>query len=195
MIRNLSNEETGNIYNKHLVKDFPASEVKPLEKILDGMNHDKYETFAYEEDGEIRGYAYFIKSSVSNTYLLDYFAVVNGMRSGGIGSRFLRGLQDMVKERNGHLILEVENPKYEPEGAHRDYMFKRIGFYEKNGLVLSGVSCRFYGNEYRIFYATDKDGQGEVKDEDIQAETLVVYNDFFGEDFVEKHCEFHPLDN
>lgn len=191
MIRNLNNEETANIYNTHLVEDFPKSEVKPLKKILDGVSEGKYECFAYEENNELLGYAYFIKSSVSDTYLLDYFAVIDGKRSSGIGSKFLQGLKDMVEERGGHLILEVENPKYAPEGPHRDYMIKRIGFYEKNGLKLSGVSCTFYGNEYRIFYA----GKDATIDEAIQAETEVVYKDFFGEKFIQQNCQFHPIDN
>ena len=58
--------------------------------------------------------------------MLDYFAVIKKNRSEGIGSKFLKGLQKMVRERGGHLILEVENPEYEPPGNHRDYMFKRI---------------------------------------------------------------------
>ncbi|MBQ4284409.1 MAG: GNAT family N-acetyltransferase [Lachnospira sp.] len=195
MIRSLSNEETKDIYNTYLVEDFPKSEVKPLAKILDGIADGKYETLVYEEEGNIKSYAFFIKSSVSNTYLLDYFAVIKKNRSEGIGSKFLKGLQKMVRERGGHLILEVENPEYEPPGNHRDYMFKRIEFYKKNGMCLSGVSCRFYGNEYRIFYGKDNESDCDIDDETIQAETLLIYNDFFGEEFIERHCEFHTYYN
>lgn len=190
-LKKLGMQETEQIYNIHLVKDFRQSEVKPLKKILGGMQEGKYETYSFTEGEELLGYAYFIKSTVSDTFLLDYFAVVQGKRSKGVGSAFLKELMNMVSERGGHLILEVENPKYEREPEQRAYMIKRIGFYKKNGLNLSGVSCTFYGNEYRIFYG----GESVIANEEIQSKTSIVYNDFFGKEFINMHCKFHPINN
>ena len=67
----------------------------------------------------------------------------------------------------------------------KDYMIKRIGFYKKNDMNLSGVSCNFYDNEYRILYA------GEfMDDEEVYNRTHSVYLDFMGEE-LDSRCVFH----
>lgn len=196
MIRQLKASEVEAIYRKELVRDFPSGEVKPLEQILEGMKNGQYFACAYfEKEAQnpetlegLVGYAYFIRSRKHNTFLLDYLAVVSAKRSGGHGSAFLTQIKEQVSAQGGHLILEVENPAYAPPGPKRDYMVKRIGFYEKNGLQVSGVTCNFYDNEYRILY----DGETEP-DALIRAETEAVYREFFGDDFVDRHCRFHDV--
>ena len=60
-----------------------------------------------------------------------------------------------------------------------------IGFYKKNDMNLSGVSCNFYDNEYRILYA------GEfMDDEEVYNRTHSVYLDFMGEE-LDSRCVFH----
>lgn len=186
MMRQLSASEMTEIYRAELVHDFPAGEVKPLEQMLKAKKNGKYFALGYFDDGELAGYAYFIKSAERNTFLLDYLAVLSSRRSGGYGSRFLAQLKEMVQEQGGSLILEVENPDYAPPGAERDYMIKRIGFYEKNGLHLSNVTCNFYDNEYRILYAGEK-----RRDEAVRQETEAMYREFFGDAFINRYCMFH----
>ena len=193
MVKEADKKQIAQIYDTYLVNDFPKSEVKPLKKILDGVDCGKYFVCVYygEEQADFemqdfKAYAFFIKSSVSNAYLLDYFAVLEGSRSSGIGSAFLQELKQMVKKMGGHLILEVENPDYEQEGAQKDYMLKRIGFYQKNGINVSGVSCEFCGNQYKLLY-----GGQPTSDEVIRKETEELYLDFFGQDFIEKNCRFN----
>jgi len=188
MLRKLNNKEVEEIYNTYLVKDFPVSEVKSLKMILDGIANGKYFACAYEEDGELKGYAYFIKSAVRDTLLLDYLAVLSDKRSSGIGSKMITKIQQMAKKDGKHLILEVENPDYEEPGAARDYMIKRIGFYKKNNMHLSRVTCHFYGNEYRIFSGGDL-----IEDEELQEEVDKMYREFFGDDFINAHCCFHEI--
>ncbi len=188
MLRKLNNKEVEEIYNTYLVKDFPASEVKSLKMILDGIACNKYFACAYEEDGELKGYAYFIKSVVRNTLLLDYLAVLSDKRSSGIGSKIITEIQQKAKKDGKHLILEVENPDYEAPGAARDYMIKRIGFYKKNNMHLSRVTCHFYGNEYRIFSGGDL-----IEDSELQEEVDKMYREFFGDSFINAHCYFHEI--
>lgn len=212
--------EVERIYHTFLVNDFPASEVKPLQKILAGIDAGKYFVCTYHTpDNELAAYAFFIyagdepnagsacglcgccdngrnaQSMVSSVtvdnhkiYLLDYLAVTADKRSGGYGSKFLSELKQLVSQEKGQLILEVENPDYAPPGAERDYMVKRIGFYQKNEMQLSGVTCNFYGNEYRILYAGEP-----TADEIIREKTEYVYRDFFGNEFIDAHCIFHNL--
>lgn len=186
MLRKLNNEEVKEIYNTYLVNDFPASEVKSLKRILEGISDDQYFACGYEEGGELKGYTYFIKSKTGSTLLLDYLAVLKDKRSSGIGSRIMTAVQEMAQNEGKHLILEVENPDYEKPGENRDYMIKRIEFYKKNNIRLSNVTCRFYGNEYRILYGGDF-----ADDMEIEKEIDKIYREFFGDDFINKYCRIH----
>ncbi len=187
MIRPLDLEEIKKLYNERIVNDFPKSEVKPLKKIIAGWENEVYSAYGfYDEDGEeLKGYSFFIRCSSDNTVLLDYFAIMPQLRSKGVGTAFLTEIKELASKKEKVLILEVENPKYEEDGPNRDYMVKRITFYKKNGINVSGVECRFYENEYIILYAGEP-----MEDDEVRERTEKVYVDFFGEKIKEK-CEFH----
>ena len=186
MIKILGIDDFSEIYNKRLVNDFPESEVKSLKKIIDMYKKDMYFVYGYyNENGELAGYAFFINDRTKDTVLLDYFAIVPEKRSSGIGSEFLGKIKEKIADSGNRLILEVENPEYAEDGPAKDYMIKRIGFYKKNDMNLSGVSCNFYDNEYRILYA------GEfMDDEEVYNRTHSVYIDFMGEE-LDSRCVFH----
>ena len=86
------------------------------------------------------------------------------------------------------LILEVENPDYETREDKKVLMHRRIAFYQKNGMQLSGVTCNFYDNEYRIMYAG-----AHCEDTKVQEITMNTYLNFFGADVVRKRAVFHAL--
>jgi uncharacterized protein len=63
-IRILETDEITDIYNEHIVTDFPASEVKPLSQMLRKREQGQYFVYGmFEDNGELAGYAYFIKCS------------------------------------------------------------------------------------------------------------------------------------
>ncbi len=129
-IRILEADEITDIYNEHIVTDFPASEVKPLSQMLRKREQGQYFVYGmFEDNGELAGYAYFIKCSNKDVYLLDYLAIVKNKRSKHLGSTFLQELKNIAVNDDRLLMLEVENPDYADEGAAKDYMIKRIGFY------------------------------------------------------------------
>lgn len=195
-IRLLDIEEIKEIYNEHIVTDFPASEVKPLKQMLEKRENDQYFVYGMYENredscgrkyDELAGYAYFINCRNQDVYLLDYLAIVKDKRSKHLGSGFLQQLKKLAKDDGKLLVLEVENPDYADEGPARDYMLKRIGFYRKNGMNLSDTSCYFLENEYRIFYAGD-----EIEDKSQLDKIMdIVYRDFFGDAFVDANVVFH----
>ena len=162
-IRILEADEITDIYNEHIVTDFPASEVKPLSQMLRKREQGQYFVYGMFED-----------------------AIVKNKRSKHLGSTFLQELKNIAVNDDRLLMLEVENPDYADEGAAKDYMIKRIGFYKKNGMKLSNTSCYFLGNEYRILYAGD-----EVEDDYMDEITDTVYRDFFGDQFVDMNVRFH----
>ena len=49
----------------------------------------------FEDNGELAGYAYFIKCSNKDVYLLDYLAIVKNKRSKHLGSTILQELMIM----------------------------------------------------------------------------------------------------
>lgn len=198
-MRLLTIDEMEQIYNKHMILDFPKSELKSIEMIKKAYEKEQYYAYGlfegpFEDSFEgdtgnlekLISYAFFIRSKNTDTDLLDYFAVVNGMRSGGIGSDSFSRLKKIYFEKNRHFILEVENPDYEQVPDKKAYMIKRIGFYKKNGMNVSNVTCWFFENEYKILYAGDI-----KKDEELQAEVDNIYREFFGDEFVNKKVVFH----
>ena len=97
MIKILCIDDFSEIYNKRLVNDFPESEVKSLNKIIDMYKKDMYFVYGYyNENGELAGYAFFINDRTKDTVLLDYFAIVPEKRSSGIGSEFLVKLKEKI---------------------------------------------------------------------------------------------------
>ena len=124
-IRILETDEITDIYNEHIVTDFPASEVKPLSQMLRKREQGQYFVYGmFEDNGELAGYAYFIKCSNKDVYLLDYLAIVKNKRSKHLGSTFLQELKNIAVNDDRLLMLEVENPDYADEGAAKDYMIK-----------------------------------------------------------------------
>ena len=69
----------------------------------------------FEDNGELAGYAYFIKCSNKDVYLLDYLAIVKNKRSKHLGSTFLQELKNIAVNDDRLLMLEVENPDYADE--------------------------------------------------------------------------------
>lgn len=185
-IRPLSGQEIAEIYQKHLVKDFPAGEVKPLSTILQRFEGGQYFAYGLFDESVLAGYAFFMNIRPQPVYLLDYFAIVEEMRSGGYGSVFLKELKDVSEREGRQLILEVENPDYETDAAHREMMKRRIAFYERNGMRVSNVTCNFYDNEYRILYAG-----APLAEREVYEKTMCAYVDFFGEEFIAEHVVFH----
>lgn len=186
-IRKLTIDEMDAIYNEHLVYDFPKSEVKSMKKIKAAYEEDRYFAYGMYGDGEqLKAYAFFIKSAARDTLLLDYLAVVRGQRNGGTGSVFLQALQEECAEQNKNLILEVENPEYAPDEDVKAYREKRIRFYERNHMLVSDVSCNFSDNEYLILQWEDNEHKCP-----LQTEIKRIYQEFFGEKFVENNVVFH----
>lgn len=185
-IRRLTEEEISGIYNEHLVKDFPAGEVKPLKTILERFREDKYFAYGMFEKEELIGYAFTMNINPESVYLLDYFAIVKDKRDMGFGSSLLSELKEMWNKEGKRLVLEVENPEYETDEDLKNMMNRRISFYKRNEMLVSGVTCNFYNNEYRILYAGT-----ELEDTSVYEMVMRSYKYFFGEDFVKAHVVFH----
>ncbi|MDA3616245.1 GNAT family N-acetyltransferase [Polluticaenibacter yanchengensis] len=142
--------EFSNIYRQHMTADFPAEELKPLSVIEKMYALGKYETFVFEEDGQIKAYASFIWHH-KEVRLLDYFAVTRDAGRGtGIGSWFLTELTATVKAKG--FILECEVPEKAANDTEKNLREKRIAFYERNGAVMTPVRVKVFDVDFLLLY-------------------------------------------
>lgn len=147
----LSREELGQIYNEHLIFDFPAEEVKPLRSMYHMMDRDCYAPYVIMENNRPVGYALFVTVPGENFILLDYFAVFNEFRNDGIGGRALKYIRDFFAGRV--VFIESENPDFQkdPEISGR-----RLNFYKRNGCTDSKVLTSIFGVHYINLYIADR---------------------------------------
>lgn len=147
-IRELNKNEVTALYEARVSKDFPRAERKTLKTILRSLDGGVYKTLGLiDDDGAIAGYAFFVRCE--GNYMLDYLATLPERRNGGLGGKFLKLLDEYLK--NAHsMILEVEDPAYAKTEDDRALQTRRIGFYLRNGMIDTGVTAVTYGVPYKI---------------------------------------------
>ena len=147
-LQKLDKKSIENIYKTQLVFDFPKDEVKPLATITNGFDKGVYNAYGLYEKGELLAYAFFIIDK--NCRLLDYFAVVNGKRGGGIGSKFIKLLKTELKGACELIIIESENPDTAQNESQKTTRLRRVDFYLKNGLCDTQTRAKVFGVDYKI---------------------------------------------
>ncbi len=130
MLRPLERDRFRELYRCHIDRDFPADERPPERMFADGLDRGLYTGYIYVEDDEERGYAFLIERS--GAVMLFLFAVYDGYRGRGVGTRFMRELLEMIRGRRC-IVLEAERPETAENAEERTVREKRIGFYERLG--------------------------------------------------------------
>lgn len=150
----LNDEEIKEIYAKHMVNDFPISEVKPLEVILQGKKLGHYECFGMYEDNALMAYAFMANADNKTAVLLDYLAVISDARGKGYGTRMLRELKKhyLDKCETKVLIIEAESIKSSKNDAEKQIRERRIRFYRNNDLLEQDYFSVVFGTEFSILY-------------------------------------------
>lgn len=117
---------------------FPRFERKPLWIVR--MKHKKGEAdiWVLEHDEEFVGFA--ITINELDMVLLDYFAVCENLRSGGLGSQALKLLQEKYADKRFFLEIECEDETAK-NAAER---VRRKEFYLRNGMSELGVKVNVY---------------------------------------------------
>lgn len=168
-IRKLAKEEVETIYNTFMVNDFPADELKPLDRIIISMDNGIYECLGYFDGDELTSYALFV--ILDKNYLLDYFAVLDGKRNEGLGSAFLKELSGDYLKGNKSFIIEVENPEFAESQDERNLMERRIGFYYRNGFKNTGIKAKLWSANFLIMVPQNSD----YATEDIRKNYISFY--------------------
>lgn len=140
MIRFMTKQELREIYQNHMMNDFPDDERKPLSIIESRFKKNQTHCLVYLEEDVIKGYA--ILESCQKSLLMDYFAVIKSYRNQGIGTKFLCEMKEYFREYDALFV--------ESECAYNEISQKRLDFYQKAGFVISGVQVHLYHVDYEL---------------------------------------------
>ncbi|MCM1326128.1 MAG: hypothetical protein NC094_02315 [Bacteroidales bacterium] len=155
VIRNLTVEETAEIYKGWIPKHFPKDEIKPLKHICRMWEQGAYCALGMYNGEKLVSYGFFAMAPGKDMLLLDYFAVLEDYRNLGAGSFFLKKMGQCLTEQMGVLyqgiLIETEDIAYARSDEERQIRRKRDLFYEKNGAVRTGVVSEVYGVHYVIW--------------------------------------------
>ena len=138
MMQLLNKAQITEVYETHIRDAFPPDELKPLDHILRMYNDGVYEVWADSADALT---VYACVYTGTTPVLLDYFAVVRGMRGKGVGSGFIRRVADLYPS----MMLEVERPEEAENGAAHAVRMRRIAFYERAGFAMTSTRATIFG--------------------------------------------------
>ena len=148
--KRLTVEETLEIYETYMRKDFPPIELKPFSHIERMMNLGLYDSFAFYEEERFVGYALCSENRKQDAVLLDYFAIASDLRGKGYGQKTLAMLWEIYREHD-MVILESENPEFFEDEQDYEKKLRRVRFYEeKCGMTKCDFTTRLFGVEYVI---------------------------------------------
>ncbi len=168
--REVSELEFELIYEQFMVHDFPKNELKELALIKETYKKEKYTCFVMEEKKEIRAYACFTWSKES-VQILDYLAVVGSVRGKGYGGQLLTWVKE--NEKIKEIIIESEDPDFAADDIEKEIRYKRLSFYEKNGMRKRDLCIKLAGVEYNIFtFDTSL-----LSNEELLEEMLTIYRE------------------
>ncbi len=176
-IRELDLSALKAVYREFLQKDFPRQERRPLRAMQSAIKKEKYKAYGYYEGPRLMAYATFYFCGGHPFALLDYYAVVSGLRGQGIGSAFLRDLLPLVPVKGG-ILIEAESPSSAKKEEERRTRQRRVAFYEKNGARQTGINCRLFGVDYNILWYP---GHEELPSKKLTLKQVrILYQDLYG---------------
>ncbi len=149
--RTLSLEEIRTVYISRAHLDFPPDELKSFSTIERLWNNGCYKGYGFytKEDHVLRAYALTMADGDLQMLLLDYFAVCEENRGEGYGTEALSLLKEHCREWDG-IIFEVEDDESVCSEEERQIRKRRINFYERNGVLMTGYRSCVFGVDYRL---------------------------------------------
>ncbi len=145
-LREQSLEQARKLFQTHMQRDFPQSELKAWPVTEDMYRRGIYDMLeAWDKDAFV-GYVWVVKTGL-HAALIDYLAVLPQYRGAGVGGEILKALRLRYGVQGKTLLLESEYPEEapEPETARR-----RLGFYARAGFQNTGVQVRLFGVRFYI---------------------------------------------
>ena len=157
-LKELTLEEIRGIYKEHLCRDFPADELKPLDRMEVSLREGTYRCIGAYEEGAFRAYAFFV--IVEDRCLLDYFGVVPSVRGKGVGTSFLKQVLSSLDMEM--ILIEIEDP----EEGEIEIRCRRKNFYINAGCRDTNVRFITFGVKFLLLeYPTSITHSPEVIEE------------------------------
>lgn len=184
-VKKMDIAEIGNIYDAHMVIDFPKDELKSMDILSKLYAENCYFGYGFFEGEELLAYAMFVRLEGSTQVLLDYFAVCRGGRGKGTGTKFLQLLMQQMEDTD-NIIIEVEDPSAVKDKDTWALRLSRIAFYKRLGAVETFVRTKAFGVRYRILCLSIKRFIGDKR---CGEELTNIYRRMFPRDIFEHEFE------
>lgn len=184
-IKVLNEDNVKRIYEKEMVRDFPAAEIKPLKTILQLMEQGCYRCYGAFDQDVLLAYVFFVWND-KQFALLDYFAVLPKYRRMGIGGNALALCKNaLAAEKFLGILLEIERISLAQNEEQKRQRTDRKRFYLQNGYQESGLRTEIFGTGYQILYICfDK---REISDEQIKKAYEEIYRKMVKTSSFERH--------
>ena len=148
MIVEANLEEAKEIYNKHMLEDFPADELPEYERYLKLTKEKIHNVYLYKKDN--KNVAYFIVVEKEKNILITHLAVMKDFRSKGIGKVFLEDIKTFFNDKK-MLIVEVEAETRANNNEELDVIKRRKKYYTRAGFEeCKKIEYILWGVEYDI---------------------------------------------
>ena len=130
---------------------FPRAEKKPYRLISKVVRKGYGSNFIIEnEAGDFLGLAFTISNG--DFVLLDYLAIDQGVRGGGIGTQTIELLKKMFYPLP--IVLEIEDPEA-PTCHNREERIRRADFYARCGMKTMAYRISLFGVDMKVLSSSE----------------------------------------
>ena len=169
-LRALPEAQLREVYLRSMRRDFPQSELKPLDTILNLCRRGVYEALGGYEGEHLAAYAMVYRRAQGRMPLLDYLAVEPDKRGKGAGGAMLQLLRERYAASCDAIFIECELPDVAPDPQEAE---GRIRFYRHEGAQVTDLCVTLFGVEFRILCLPC--GKARVIDDGLADELLSLY--------------------
>ena len=159
-----------------LLKIFPKEEVKPLSWLEKMVKERNYTLFGKLRNDHLVALA--LCYTKTQPALLDYFAVLPANQASGIGSEFLRELENYPLLSMG-LIVETESLAHAKNDVDLIKRKRRILFYERLDYRKTSLEPTIFGTTYTIYLSK----QAKLTDDELKHIYKILYFDMVPENY------------
>lgn len=185
-LRALTEAQLREIYQRSMRRDFPESELKPLETILKLWRRGVYEALGGYEGEQLAAYAMVYRRRQSRMPLLDYLAVEPEKRGKGAGGEMLRLLRSRYAASHDAIFIECELPSAAPDPREAE---GRIQFYRHEGARVTDLCVTLFGVEFCILCLPC--GEERVPDDGLADELLSLYRGMMTQTLFAQNVHLH----
>lgn len=161
MLKRLEKQEALQLYQDYLQKDFVKDPLPPFKIYKKFIEEGKYQAYYYIEE---EPKAYVITVENEDYIMLLFFAVFEGKRGSGIGTKAIQELQIAI-QKDKTIIIEVEQKTQDMNQKEQEIVKRRKRFYERLGFKqIEPLKYKLQGHAYDIMtYGKEQITPEEIK--------------------------------